>query len=168
MAERENSVLQHRPVERRDWELICTFPQNAEELYYFSPKAAHPLTPQQLQHAIEQRTDSTVVEREGEVVAFTNFYRWESGVCCIGNLIVAPAARGRGVAHYLVNIMLALARSRHSASEVRISCFNHNTAGLLLYSRLGFTPFALEERRAPDGARVALIHMSIRGLERAP
>jgi hypothetical protein len=29
---------------------------------------------------------------------------------------------------------------------VRISCFNGNVAGLLLYAKLGFAPFAIEPR----------------------
>src|SRR5690606_4614185 len=98
-------------------------------------------------------------ELDGAVVAFANFYRWEDGVCCIGNLLVAPDARGRGVAQQLVETMNDLARLRHDAAEVQISCFNNNTAGLLLYTKLGFVPFGLEERTAPDGQRVALLHM---------
>jgi hypothetical protein len=30
---------------------------------------------------------------------------------------------------------------------------NENTAGLLLYPKLGFEPFAIEERLAPGGGR---------------
>jgi len=41
-----------------------------------------------------------------------------------------------------------------------LSCFNENTAGLLLYPKLGFVPFAIEERPAPHGGRSALIHMT--------
>jgi len=146
-------------VERRDFEVICSFPQSEEELFYFYPKARYPLTVHQLQEAVEQRADSIVVERDGKVVGFANFYRWDGGICCIGNLVVAPKARGQGVAQYIVRTMVGLARSKHSATEVRISCFNSNTAGLLLYAGLGFVPFAVEERRGPEGARIGLIHM---------
>ncbi len=54
-----------------------------------------------------------------------------------------------------------MAFQRYSASYVRISCFNHNTAGLLLYYKLGFRPVDLEERKGPDGKRVVLIHMHL-------
>jgi ribosomal protein S18 acetylase RimI-like enzyme len=40
-----------------------------------------------------------------------------------------------------------------------ISCFNQNTAGLLLYKKFGFEPFDIEERKDPNGQRTALIHM---------
>lgn len=129
-------------------------------MFYFYPKAAYPLTPEQFQSAIEQRSDSTVVENDGEVVGFANFYRWEiGGSCSIGNLIVAPWIRGQGIARYLVQTMISLAESKHNAKIVRISCFNQNTAGLLLYSKVGFKPFGLEERLTPDGRRTVLIHM---------
>jgi ribosomal protein S18 acetylase RimI-like enzyme len=151
-------MLRHRPVLKKDLQSICSFPQGKEELFYFYPKAVYPLTPEQLQIAIDQRSDSTVVERDGAVVGFANFYRWEGG-CCIGNVVVAPFARGQGVAKYLIQTMIALADTKHSAATVEISCFNKNTTGLLLYKKLGFQPFDIEERKDPDGKRTALIHM---------
>lgn len=58
-------------------------------------------------------------------------------MCAIGNVIVAPRAR-ESAAKFLVETMVGLAIDRHQASEVQISCFNENTAGLLLYPQLGF------------------------------
>ena len=154
--------LTHRPVAEKDIQVICGFPQSEDELFFLFPKAVFPLTPTQLQDAIEQRSDSMVVELSGEIVAFANFYRWESGGrCSIGNVIVSPAARGRGVGRYLIEQMIALAFSKHQASEVTVSCFNQNVAGLLLYPKLGFQPYAVEERQNKKGNRVALIHMRL-------
>jgi ribosomal protein S18 acetylase RimI-like enzyme len=155
-------ALTHRPVAEKDIQGICSFPQSEDELYFLFPKAAFPLTPSQLQDAIARRSDSTVVELGGEVVAFANFYRWEAGGCCsIGNVIVSPAARGRGVGHYLIEKMVGLAFSKHQAAEVTVSCFNQNISGLLLYPKLGFQPYAIEERQDKKGNRVALIHMRL-------
>ncbi len=155
-------TLTHRPVAEQDLAAICAFTQNPAELFYCFPKADFPLTPGQLQAAIDQRSDSTVVLLDGVVVAFANFYRWETGgVCAIGNVMVAPAARGRGVARYLLEQMLATAFSRHQACEVQVSCFNQNVAGLLLYPQLGFVPYALEERVGKTGERLALIHLRL-------
>lgn len=154
-------ILQHRPVKADDIRTICSFPQNARELFYMFPKAQYPLTETQLSNAITQRFDSTVAESQNSIVGFANFYRAETGgVCCIGNVIVAQEARGRGVATFIVETMTALAFDRYDATEVQISCFNENTAGLLLYSKLGFSPFAVEERISLDSRRSALIHMT--------
>ena len=118
-------LLSHRPVAEKDIQLICGFPKSDDELFFFFPKASFPLAASQLQDAIAQRSDSTVVELDGEVVAFANFYRWEAGgSCSIGNVIVSPRARGRGVGRYLVEQMTQLAFSKHLATEVRVSCFN--------------------------------------------
>lgn len=155
-------TLTHRPVEAKDIEAICRFPQSADELFFLFPKATFPLAAWQLQEAIAQRSDATVVELEGEVVAFANFYRWEAnGRCSIGNVIVSPGVRGRGVGRYLIERMIDTAFSRHQAAEVTVSCFNQNVAGLLLYPKLGFQPFAIEERQDKDGRRVALVHMRL-------
>lgn len=154
--------LTHRPVVEQDLAAICAFTQSAAELFYCFPKADFPLAPAQLQAAIEQRSDSTVVVLEGAVVAFANFYRWESGgVCAIGNVMVAPAARGRGVARYLIEQMLDAAFTHHQACEVQVSCFNPNVAGLLLYPQLGFRPCGVEERAGKSGERLALIHFRL-------
>ena len=158
--------MTHRPDPGQDIQTVCGFAQDAQELFFFFPKAQFPLTPQQLSQAVEERADATVVELDGEVVAFANFYRWESeGRCSIGNVIIAPAARGRGAARYLMRQMIDLARTKYCAREVTVSCFNQNLAGLLLYPKLGFEPFAVEERVDPQGNRVALIHMRLSSAE---
>lgn len=153
-------TLMHRPVTADDIELICSFPRDAQELFYMFPKAHYPLTPAQLSAAVAQRFESNVFELDGAVVGFANFYRAErGGICCIGNVIVASGARGKGVAAFIVQTMTQLAFEHYAASEVQIACFNENTAGLLLYPRLGFSPFSIEERTAGDNRRVALIQM---------
>lgn len=155
-------TLTHRPVDEKDIQVICSFPQSEDELFFLFPKAAFPLTPSQLQDSIAQRSDSTVVELGGKVAAFANFYRWEAGgSCSIGNVIVSPAARGSGVGTYLIEQMVGLAFSKHQAAEVTVSCFNQNVAGLLLYPKLGFQPYAIEERQDKKGNRLALIHMRL-------
>lgn len=154
--------LSHRPVEEKDISIICGFPQNEDELFFLFPKASFPLAPSQLQEAIESRSDSTVVELSGTVSAFANFYCWETGGrCSIGNVVVSPEARGHGVGRYLIEKMIDLAVTKHGATEVGVSCFNSNVVGLLLYSKLGFQPYAVEERRDKRGNRVALIHMRL-------
>ncbi|WP_460164671.1 GNAT family N-acetyltransferase [Pseudomonas sp. S2_F03] len=154
-------ILQHRLVTMGDLGTICSFPLDARELFYIFPKATYPLTENQLSEAINQRFNSTVFEVGDSAVGFANFYRAErKGICCIGNVIVAQEARGIGVATFIVETMTALAFNQYGATEVQISCFNENTEGLLLYSKLGFFPFAVEERNYVDIRRSALIHMT--------
>lgn len=153
-------TLSFRTVQPGDIPVICTFAQSATEAFFFFPKCTWPLTPEQLAAAVAQRSDSSVVVEGDEVLAFANFYQWEQGgTCSLGNVLVSPNARGRGVARYLVEQMMEVARQRHQAREMKVSCFNHNTAGLLLYPKLGFVPFGIEERQDHEGRRVALVQM---------
>jgi RimJ/RimL family protein N-acetyltransferase len=152
----------HRPLEEKDIAVICDFPQSTDELFYMFPKASYPLTPSQLSDAIESRSDSTVIEQNGEVVGFANFSRWEfRGRCSLGNVIIAPGTRSRGVGSYLIGCMIDIAFDKHEALELTASCFNHNVPGLLFYPKLGFRPFSIEERVDKQGARVALINLRI-------
>jgi ribosomal protein S18 acetylase RimI-like enzyme len=154
--------LTHRPVAEKDIRAICGFPQNEDELFFLFPKAEFPLATSQLQESIAQRSSSTVVELDGEVVAFANFYRWEThSIFSIGNVIVSSLARGRGIGRYLIVQMINIAFLKYLATEVTVSCFNQNVAGLLLYPKLGFQPYAVEERKNKKENRVALIHMRL-------
>ncbi len=154
--------LTHRYINNKDIKTICGFPQSEEELFFLFPKAVFPLTPEQLQKAIAERSDSTIVEFDGEVAAFANFYRWDfGGRCSIGNVIVSPEVRGKGVGRYLIEQMIEIAFEKHKATEVTVSCLNRNIEGLLFYSGLGFQPFAIEERQDRKRRMVALIHMRL-------
>jgi hypothetical protein len=54
------------------------------------------------------------------------------------------------------------------ASGPQLSVTNQNTAGLLLYKKFGFEPFDIEERVAPNGKQVALIHMRHQAVKTQP
>ncbi|HEX5844427.1 MAG TPA: GNAT family N-acetyltransferase [Pseudomonas sp.] len=156
-----NPLLSHRPAQAQDLDDIVGFPQNAEELFFCYPKADWPLSVGQLAAAMAARRDSTVVVLGGRVAGFANFYQWQYGdYCALGNLMVAPWARGQGVAHYLVATMEQLAREHFHAKRLQASCFNANSAGLLLYPQLGYSPTAVVERRDRQDRRVALIQFS--------
>ncbi|GFM86847.1 N-acetyltransferase [Pseudomonas cichorii] len=155
-------MFHHRPMEEKDIPIVCELPQNADELFYMFPRAVYPLTPPQLKEAMETRFDSTVIEMNGEVVGFANFSRSDfRGRCSLGNVIIAPKARSKGVGRYMISCMMNIAFDKHEATELTASCFNHNVPGLLFYPRMGFRPFAIEERRDKHGARVALIHLRL-------
>lgn len=156
-----NTNLDFRPVRDADLPAICSFARSAEELYYLAPRARFPLDVEQLAASIAQRSDSSVVCRGEEVLAFANIYRREEGACWVGNVAVAAQARRQGVAGFLMQRMARLAAERHGARELRVSCFNPNTAALRLYARLGYTPFALEERQGPQQQPIMLIHLRL-------
>jgi ribosomal protein S18 acetylase RimI-like enzyme len=156
-----NTDLSFRPVRDADLPSICSFARSAEELYFLAPRARFPLDVDQLTTSIAQRSDSSVVCCGDQVLAFANIYKREQGACYVGNVAVAPKARRQGVARFLMQQMARLASARHAASEMRVSCFNSNTAGLLLYSRLGYTPFALEERLDNRQQPIMLIHLRL-------
>jgi RimJ/RimL family protein N-acetyltransferase len=152
----------HRPLEEKDIPVICGFPQSADELFYMFPKATYPLTSHQLKEAIAHCSDSTVIEMDGTVVGFANFSRWEfRGRCSLGNVIISPSARSRGVGRYLIGYMIDIAFEKHEAREVTASCFNRNVPGLLFYPKLGFQPYAVDERQDKHGVRIALIHLRL-------
>ena len=155
-----NANLQHRPAPAADLGGGAAFPQNLDELFFCYPRATWPLGVDQLAATVAERRESTVAELASRVVGFANFYQWQHGeFCALGNLMVAPWARSQGVAQYLVEVMETFARERYKAPLMKVSCFNANAGGLLLYTRLGYRAAGIVERRAPDGSRVALVQL---------
>lgn len=139
---------------------ILTLFSDPDELFFIYPKAYHPFSLDQFKVIVESRSDLTVALDGERVVGFANLYnhlpdRW----VFIGNLVVAKDSRGRGIGRKLIFHMEALATSKYRMDEVRISVFNINTPALLLYSELGYAPYAVEQRESPAGSTVALIHM---------
>jgi ribosomal protein S18 acetylase RimI-like enzyme len=63
------------------------------------------------------------------------------------------------VAQFLIQAMERQAREQYKARLMKVSCFNANAGGLLLYTRLGYQPRAIVERLSPDGRRIALVQM---------
>lgn len=152
--------LSYKPIKISDLEEICILPQNEEELFFMFPKADYPLSVEQLQTVVENRSDSTVILLDNKIVGFANFYEVkENESCSIGNVIVCSYFRNKGIGKYLIETMESIALEKYNVREIHISCFNTNTNGVLLYSKLGYIPYEIEERVDKSGQKVALIKM---------
>ena len=152
-----------RPLQDADLMEVCRLRRDADELFFMSPSASFPLHPDALRQSLIRREAPTVLVQHERVCGFANFYRWQQGGdCAIGNVIVAAHARGQGLASSLVSYMRELALSQYQARSLSIACFNTNAAALLLYTKLGFVPHAVEPRSGLAGERLALIHMQSR------
>lgn len=155
-------TLDHRPLQEADAEVICNFPRSAEELFFVFPKAAYPLKPGRLLEAARTRLDPTVGLLDGRIAGYVNFVEVkEKKFCTVGNLVVYPECRRRGVGAYLVDTMVQKAFTTYAARFVRASCFSHNKAAYALYHKLGFRPAEMGQRLGPDGEPVLLIHMHL-------
>lgn len=152
--------LSYRAIKISDLEKICQLPQNKEELFFMFPKADYPLSVEQLQTVVENRASSTVILLNNEVVGFANFYEVkENNYCSIGNVIINSNFRNKGIGKYLIETMESIALKKYNVKEIHISCFNINTKGILLYSKLGYIPYEIEERLDKEDHKVALIKM---------
>jgi GNAT superfamily N-acetyltransferase len=150
----------NREVTSDDLSFICNFPKDEIELYFMFPKAVFPLTIDQLKSSIDCRFDSTVILYNETIIGFANFYEvFENKCCSIGNVIVNPLYRGRGVGAYLINTMGKKAVCKYKVKEIHISCFNKNVTGLLLYCKLGYVPYDIEKRLDKKTIPVALVKL---------
>lgn len=138
---------------------IANLATSPEELYLAYPNGAFPWDIAQLQLLARQRIDLTVALEDNKVVAFANLYHLNPGVSAfIGNVIVAPSHRGKGLGKALTNYMVNLCRTQYGATA-HLSVFNFNTKALLMYTGLGFVPYAIDIRQNLKAENVGLIHM---------
>ncbi|TXK83445.1 N-acetyltransferase [Paenibacillus sp. N3.4] len=152
-----------RHVEAVDFPIICTFPQNEEELFYMFPKANFPLTPEQIENSLTTREKPTVVMDINKiVVAYANFYGREEGVCCwLGNVVVATNYRGTGASEYLIRSMMNIAKNELNMPKLQLVCHHTNPRALFFYTKLGFKPFGIRKIQREDGEIIAGIEMVI-------
>ncbi|NET06870.1 MAG: GNAT family N-acetyltransferase [Merismopedia sp. SIO2A8] len=151
-----------REATEKDFEGICKLIKSQEELFLIYPNGKYPLTVAQVKELSQVRKELTVTVEGKTIIGFANFYDYQrSKHAFIGNVVIAQSCRGRGLGKKIVSYMLKIAYEKYNLPEVRISVFNQNTPALLLYSGLGFTPYEIEERKSPQGNRIALIHMKV-------
>jgi len=156
----------YRGLTQADLETICSFPQSAEELFFVSPRAVYPLTPEQVWTTAQERQYPTVVydADTSNLVAYANLYDWDeaTGACWLGNVITAPAYRGTGAGAYLLRVMEEQAASL-GARTLKLYCLNPNTRALWFYLKHGFVltgGYKLNERG--DGSKIVSLEMEKR------
>ncbi|WP_422657564.1 GNAT family N-acetyltransferase [Paenibacillus sp. EC2-1] len=153
----------HRPLLEEDLIKICTWPQSSEELLYVSPRFTYPLTPEQIITMLTNRFEPTVVIEieSGQPVAYANLYDESKSDrhCWLGNVIVSPAHRGKGVAEVLLNTMMFNAKQKYEMKKLLLSCHNTNSRGLAFYDKHRFRPFDLRITKLEDDRRLITIQM---------
>lgn len=151
-----------RPLESRDLSLISSFAQSDEELFFLFPKPAFPLSSKQLTENALKREASIVALLDAQVVGYVDMANVRPDLfCTLGHLVVSAPHRRQGVATYLVNTMIQIAKEKHNARFMRAACFSHNSAGYQLYHGMGFKPADMVHRTAPDGETVLLVNMEL-------
>ncbi|MDR2037784.1 MAG: GNAT family N-acetyltransferase [Bacteroidales bacterium] len=124
------------------------------------PKAEFPLTVDQLKVTVGSRFDSTVILYNEEITGFANFYEVkEKEFCSIGNVIVHPDFRHKGIGEFLITTMEHIGAEKYQVHESHLSCFNTNTKGILLYSKLGYQPYEIEKWLNKENGLLALIKL---------
>lgn len=155
----DNHTLTNRSLTADDAEIICHFVCSSEELFYLAPTAYYPWTADQLLISCAERAENTVFCMDEQIIGFANFYHCgEDKQAFIGNVIVAPAFRSMGMGKMIIKHMLKVGFDTCQFDEIHVSCFSSNTPGLLLYKKLGFIPYGIEQRTNQLNKPVALLN----------
>lgn len=151
-----------RPLIEADFKTLSTFPSSAEELFYIAPFADYPWTAEMFAAATSARLSNTVYMDDDEIIGFANYYDYNFGdKAFIGNVIVSPARRRQGYGRKILESMIEKGFSEHGFEEIHLSCFSGNTPGLLLYRKLGFKPYGIEQRTDYKNEAVAMVNFKL-------
>lgn len=152
--------IQFIPATENYYDAIGSLITSPEELYLVCPSGRYPWDAEQLKTIAAQRHALTVGVLNNTVVAFANLYDLvPQRSAFIGNVIVAKGCRGQGLGKALIQYMMKTCQTDYQVLP-HISVFNNNTRALLLYTALGFVPYAVEPKFDLNKTSVALIHMS--------
>ncbi len=129
--------IQLRKIEERD------FPALIELFKEFAALEKHP---EKMVNSVEQMKkdkefiNGFVVERAGEMVAFTTFYfiylSWTGKVLYMDDLYVTQQNRGNGIGSRLINEVISYAK-QEGCKKMRWGVSNWNKAAIDFYKNLG-------------------------------
>lgn len=153
--------MQFIPATEAHFQGIANLVPSAEELYLIYPSAVFPLDLPQLTQLMRTRKELTVIIQNKTVIAFANLYQVKQNRSAfIGNVVVSHTHRGLGIGKALTLHMANICKEKYNATA-HLSVFSFNSHALLTYSKLGFQPYAVEQRNNLNKKPVALIHMKL-------
>lgn len=153
-------MFSYRDAQGADFEQIVHFPKNEDELFFMFPRASYPLTVLQLRECAESRIEPTVFLFKKQIVGYANIIKIEAPIYgSIGNIVVSPNYRGKGLGRYIIDTMSNKLQEKYLVDEIRLACFSTNIAGLILYQRCGFKPHEMEIRSGVKNNKLVLLHL---------
>ena len=151
-----------RDVREEDYPGICRMVRDEEELFLANDKGTYPFTVEQLKELLRRREEPTALMAEGVLAGFADFYRLRKARSVfIGNVMIDPAHRGKGLGRRLMEHMIRLAFVDHDLPKVRVHVYSRNQAALLLYGQLGFKPYGMKIKPDYRGKPAVLLSLSL-------
>jgi ribosomal-protein-alanine N-acetyltransferase len=130
-----------RPPQAADYAAIGTWVPDADScVRWAGPKLKFPFDPQKLPQLLaEPGAHSFVLSRgQADALGFCQFWVREPGVAHLARIILAPSARGQGMAATLCRLLMAEAARTVDAKAFTLRVYRDNHPALATYEGLGF------------------------------
>lgn len=130
-----------RHPEAADYAALATWVPDANScVRWAGPKLKFPFAPHQLPQLLaEPGAHSFVLSRgPAEALGFCQFWVREAGVAHLARIILAPSARGQGLAATLCGLLMAEAARAVDAQAFTLRVYRDNHPALAVYEGLGF------------------------------
>ena len=139
--------LMLRPARPSDFLVLAAWvPDAAACKRWAGPRVPFPFAPEHLEGLLEarERPSYGLWEDGSALVAFGQYWVQAPGRAHLGRILVAPAARGRGLGRELCRHLMGEAVRATGARVVTLRVYRDNTVAQALYTSLGFRPVASE------------------------
>jgi len=130
-----------RPPEAADYAALGSWTPDADSCARWAgPKLKFPFAARQLPQLLaEPGAHSFVLSRgSAEALGFCQFWVREPGVAHLARIILAPSARGQGLAATLCRLLMAEAARAVDAKAFTLRVYRDNHPALATYEGLGF------------------------------
>ncbi len=131
-----------RSPERADYAALGTWVEDAAScLRWAGPRLKFPFAPERLEELLAEPGAFSFVMSRGPAKAqgFGQFWMREAGVAHLARIILAPSARGQGLASTLCTLLMAQATRVTGADTFTLRVYRDNHPALTTYEGLGFT-----------------------------
>jgi ribosomal protein S18 acetylase RimI-like enzyme len=139
--------LKLRPPVAADYAAIAGWiPDAAACTRWAGPQLAYPFDAGALPRllAVERGASYALHDAHAELLGFGQYRLRQPGTAHLCRIIVAPAARGKGMGKALCRLLIDEARHATTAEAVTLRVYRDNLAAFAIYSDLGFVPAAAE------------------------
>ncbi|CAG8999447.1 MAG: Acetyltransferase [Candidatus Celerinatantimonas neptuna] len=132
-------------------EELASWPENIDQVQLFAgPGLSWPLSVENLRESESSGQAFMLVDQEF-LLGYCQLKSRGHGNVRLCRVIVNPRFRGKGLGQQLVCFAMQFANTYLLAGRMELSVYQHNTAAILCYQKLGFMIYQHRKVQSPQG-----------------
>lgn len=132
-------------------EQLLDWTENSDQVQLFAgPGLSWPLSVEQMSES-ELSGRAFMLVDQGVLLGYCQLKWRGAGNVRLCRVIVNPELRGKGIGKHLICSVIKFANESLMASRMELGVYQHNTAAILCYQKLGFTTYQHRNVQSAQG-----------------